>query len=78
MPVQVALKWPANRRRTLYQNDALSLLEEFAREEENLFTQDPELDVTIIEIKNGVICRNLNCTDSDQIVQYIQVLCSVT
>ncbi|KAH8746477.1 hypothetical protein F5882DRAFT_446318 [Hyaloscypha sp. PMI_1271] len=73
MTPQVARRpWPANRRGTVFQIDAESLLAEFTREAEDLFTQDDDLDVTIIDMKNGAMCRNIKCTNMDEILQYIQ------
>jgi hypothetical protein len=68
--------WPANRRWTLYQNDAESLLAEFAGQEEDLFTQDDDQDVTIVETRDGTVCRDRDCTNLDQVLQYIQVFLS--
>ena len=66
--------WPANRPWTLYQIDAESLLEEFMLEEEDLFTQDDALDLTIINIKDGAVCKNLKCANLGEVLQYIEVL----
>jgi hypothetical protein len=75
MTPQVARRpWPANRRGTVYQIDSESLLAEFTREAEDLFTQVDDLDVTIVDMKNGAVCRNIKCTNMDEILQYIQVL----
>lgn len=72
MTAQVAQLWPANRRWTVYQTDAESLLAEFAREEEDLFTQDEDLYVTIAETKDGSLWRNLKCANLEQILEYTQ------
>jgi hypothetical protein len=74
MAAQVAQRlWPANRPWALYQIDAESLLADFTCEEEDLFTQDDDLDVTIVNIKDGAVCRNLKCTSLEKVLQYIQV-----
>lgn len=64
--------WPTHRKSNLYQSDAESLSAELACEEENLFTQDDDLDITIIEMKEGVLQKSFKCIDSNQISQYIQ------
>lgn len=75
MTAQIATPlWPANRQWTLFQIDAESLLADFTRQEEDLFTQDDELDVTIVDIKDGAVCRDLKCTNLGEVLQYIQVL----
>lgn len=65
--------WPIHRDWNLYQSDAASLSAEFAREAEDLFTQDEDLDVTIIVKKDGFADNMFKWVDAGQISQYIQV-----
>jgi len=47
------LSWPSSARGVFYPADTEALREDFDCEQEKLFVDDDEIEITIIEIKNG-------------------------
>jgi hypothetical protein len=45
--------WPATTREALYPADAEALQEDFKREQEKLFVGEDEIEIVVIEFKNG-------------------------
>lgn len=73
MAAPTAPSWPAVGTQNLYQMDAQTMQADFERNQDRLFVADNEVNVTIIEEKDGKPHHKRDLETTEQIVDYINV-----